>query len=77
MSVKKRGNYYDKKLLNSILGSKKHHRYSSSDYHRRPRHYSSSDYKKGRHYDSRSHSKYGHHHYKRKKKSFFSSFSSS
>ncbi|TYR81201.1 hypothetical protein FZC66_04880 [Priestia megaterium] len=68
-----------KKIIKSIMGSQSHRHYSSSDrYHRRPRHYSSSDrYKRDRYYDSRSHSKYGHQHYKRKRKSFFSSFSSS
>ncbi|HDR4553310.1 MULTISPECIES: hypothetical protein [Bacillus] len=57
-----------KKIIDSLLGKKKYHSYSSSDYRRRGRSYSSSDYK-------RRSSGYGHQHYKRKRKSrsFFSS----
>ncbi|MFD2170369.1 hypothetical protein [Tumebacillus lipolyticus] len=57
-----------KSLFREILGSKKHHRYSSSDYKKRHGYqkFSSSDYKKYGH---------GHKHYKRKHTSigFFSS----
>ncbi|MBM7703172.1 hypothetical protein [Metabacillus iocasae] len=65
-----------KKIIESLLGQKKHRRYSSSDRFRRPRHYSSSDYKK--HRSSHKHGSYGYQHYKgkRKRSSFFSSYSS-
>ncbi|WP_110112232.1 hypothetical protein [Bacillus sp. CGMCC 1.16541] len=65
-----------RKILESLLGQKKHRRYSSSNRYRKPRRYSSSDYKKYGY--SHKHSSYGHHHYKgkRKRSSFFSSYSS-
>ncbi|TCP57590.1 hypothetical protein EV586_10233 [Tumebacillus sp. BK434] len=58
-----------KAIIRSLLGSKHHRHYSSSDYKRRHgyKKYSSSDYKK--------HGGYGHKHYKKKFTSigFFSS----